>query len=200
MDEVGAKNIVVTGFGPFGCHVVNASWEAVKELSKISTDKLKTQYNVNLIIEEIPVAYDHVSNRVPEIWENYDPLFVIHVGVSAAAKCLTIENKAHGTGYSRKDIKECCPCEDGDEDCKKFMTTEIDVDNICEEVNKKGVCKACVSDNAGRYLCEYTYYQSLRVQCKRTIFVHVPDFNVYPTSLTAQGLDTIVCHLLENLQ
>lgn len=122
---------------------------------------------------------------------------MIHVGVSGAAKCLTIENKAHGYGYSRKDVQECCPCEGSD--CEVALATEIDVKKICEEVNKKKFCEACVSDDAGRYLCEYTYFQSLRVQCKKTIFVHVPDFDVYPTSVTAQGLDSIVCHLLENL-
>ncbi|KAH0546121.1 pyroglutamyl-peptidase 1 [Cotesia glomerata] len=197
MEQIKIKNIVVTGFGPFGEHKINASWEAVKELSKISNDKLKNKYEVNLIIEEIPVAYDHVDSRVPQLWKEYDPLFMIHVGVSGGAKCLTIENRAHGYGYLKKDVKQCSPCEGSD--CEVALATEIDVKKICEEVNKKKFCEACVSDDAGRYLCEYTYFQSLRVQCKKTIFVHVPDFDVYPTSVTAQGLDSIVCHLLENL-
>lgn len=79
MEQIKIKNIVVTGFGPFGAHKINASWEAVKEFSKISNDKLKKNYNVNLIIEEIPVVYDHVDSRVPELWKEYDPLVSIEI-------------------------------------------------------------------------------------------------------------------------
>ena len=49
--------VVVTGFGPFGVHKVNASWVAVQQLKTIG---LNDPF-VNLIVEEIKVDYDHVK-------------------------------------------------------------------------------------------------------------------------------------------
>jgi pyroglutamyl-peptidase len=71
------QTVVVTGFGPFGAHKINASWEAVKqlpELLKISKDSMK----INLIIEEIPVAYKHVSFKIKELWEKHKPSVSIY--------------------------------------------------------------------------------------------------------------------------
>lgn len=64
--------ILVTGFGPFQDHEVNASWEAVKELQKLWTDS-KEVSNVKLIIEEIPVLYSVVSTHVPQLWKKHNP-------------------------------------------------------------------------------------------------------------------------------
>lgn len=55
----------MTGFGLFRNYKVNSSWESVKRL------KLK---GVNLIIKEIPVAYEDVDRYVSQIWSNYKPL------------------------------------------------------------------------------------------------------------------------------
>lgn len=74
MDQNLKKNIVVTGFGPFNNHPVNASWEAVNHLSKIKSEILTKLYNVNLIVKEIPVVYDDVIQSIPEIWKQYNPL------------------------------------------------------------------------------------------------------------------------------
>ena len=49
--------VVVTGFGPFGAHKVNASWVAVQELKAIG---LEDPF-VDLVVEEITVAYDYVK-------------------------------------------------------------------------------------------------------------------------------------------
>lgn len=59
--------VIVTGFGPFGEHKVNASWEAVKLLKKAKLD------NAAIVVEEIPVIYSHVHEKVPLLWKKYDP-------------------------------------------------------------------------------------------------------------------------------
>ena len=67
------KTILVTGFGPFGKHIVNASWEAVKELKKMSED-LKETFGVNLITEKVPVVYEYVSKKIPQLWVEHKPM------------------------------------------------------------------------------------------------------------------------------
>ncbi|XP_015112158.1 pyroglutamyl-peptidase 1 [Diachasma alloeum] len=191
------RNVVVTGFGPFGVHPVNASWEAVKLLKERSSKKLKDLYNIDLIIEAIPVVYDYVASRIPEIWKEHDPLFVVHVGVSGKANCVTIESHASSSGYTRRDVVEKCP-----NDCGMACTrlsVGLDVNAICQNVKDKFNCDICVSDDAGRYLCEYTLYQSLAIEQHRTLFVHVPDLDCYSSEETERGIFGVICCLIESL-
>lgn len=78
MAESNPRTVLVTGFGPFGIHNINASWQAVKKLSESSSEKLKKLYNINLIIEEIPVRYDYVFGRIPELWKEHKPLVSVY--------------------------------------------------------------------------------------------------------------------------
>jgi hypothetical protein len=42
-----------------------------------------------------------------------------------------------------------------------------------------------ISDDAGRFLCEYIYYQSLFIDPKRTMFIHIPELD---ESFTVENL------------
>ena len=86
------KNILVTGFGPFTGHPINASWESVKLLPKIWNHE-----EVALIIDEIPVSYSDCFDS--EKWAEHDPIFFIHVGVSSIAEKVTLEAIGHNTCY-----------------------------------------------------------------------------------------------------
>ncbi|EZA62455.1 hypothetical protein DMN91_004474 [Ooceraea biroi] len=192
--------ILVTGFGPFDKHVVNASWEAVKELQKLWAAS-KEFPGVELITEEIPVSYDYVSTCIPQLWKKYNPTIVLHVGVSHIATSLTIECHAHSSGYDRFDVDDKCP-DENDIECN-VLETSIDVKELCDIVNKnseKSGCDACISHNAGRYLCEYIYYQSLTIEPTRVLFVHVPDFDKYSSAQTAKGLYDVLSCLVRNLK
>ncbi|XP_011498231.1 PREDICTED: pyroglutamyl-peptidase 1 [Ceratosolen solmsi marchali] len=187
--------VLVTGFGPFGSHKINASWEAVKQLPELFKT-LGDSMKINLIVEEIPVAYKQVSFKVKELWEKYKPSIIMHVGVSRLATCLVIERQANNNGYIKSDIFNNCP-EEEDIDSQILKTT-CDVKKICEAVNRKSDeinCKASISDDAGRYLCEYIYYQSLSIGEPQVLFVHVPDLHIYPSSKTAQGILEILLFL-----
>lgn len=123
------------------------------------------------------------------------------MGVSHKAECLTIEYRAHNNGYQRPDIHDKCPDETNIE-CN-VVKTRIDVDKLCINANEnteKSDCRACISHNAGRYLCEYTFYQSLSVEPAKTLFVHVPDFDKYSSIQTAKGLYNILCYLIRDVK
>ena len=57
-----------SGFGPFGNHIVNASWIAVQEMEKLGLGN-----DVDLIIKEIPVEYKAVKAEIPDLWRQYKP-------------------------------------------------------------------------------------------------------------------------------
>ena len=73
MDESEFKTtILITGFGPFRNHPVNASWEAVKLLPELF-NSCENSSNVTLVIEQLTVAYKSVSDRIKELYEQHKP-------------------------------------------------------------------------------------------------------------------------------
>lgn len=123
------------------------------------------------------------------------------MGVSHKAESLTIERQACSNGYNRLDVCNKCP-DETNVDCNT-LETGIDVEKLCVSVNKnleRSECEACLSHDAGRYLCEYIFYQSLSIEPTKTLFVHVPDFNKYSSIQNANGLYDILCHLIRNLK
>lgn len=192
--------VVVTGFGPFGAHKINASWESVKLLTDTGIEK---ELGIQLVTEQVPVVYSCVEKQVPKLWETYKPLLVVHVGVSDLAGCLTIEKCATKSGYTKIDEQGLKPeqgvCCIGDKD---RIQCALNVNRVTEEINKKASCiRACTSSFAGLYLCEYTYYTSLSIDPGRTVFIHVPVLDrPYTAQQIAQGLAEIITLLVEQLR
>ncbi|CAH0724130.1 unnamed protein product, partial [Brenthis ino] len=193
MDYLFKPIVLVTGFGPFLNHPVNASWEAVKLMNK---EEIEKKHNVELVTIEMPVTYENVDEFVPALWETHTPKLMIHVGVSSIANKMTLEAQAHRKGYQRLDYFEKCPA---NHVCTAEgairIHTKLDVERICKEFNENNPQNdtgAIVSKDAGRYLCEYIYYTSLSVDNKRTLFIHVPDMNIYSSEQTAKALESIL--------
>ncbi|XP_060223306.1 pyroglutamyl-peptidase 1-like protein isoform X4 [Meriones unguiculatus] len=70
LEDSRSRCVVVTGFGPFQQHLVNSSWEAVKELSKLG---LGADANLELRTLQLPVDYREVKRRLTTIWEDLQP-------------------------------------------------------------------------------------------------------------------------------
>ncbi|CAG9853752.1 unnamed protein product [Phyllotreta striolata] len=189
-----SDKILVTGFGPFGEHVVNASWKAVQLLP----DEID---GINIIKEEIPVQYSQVEQKVPDLWRQHQPLLVIHVGVSQEAKVITIEQCAKRYGYDRCDVLgQKHPTGEACVSGQNCIFTGINVMDLCDKINKGGYVNACASTDAGRYLCEYIYYTSLNIDPSKVLFVHVPTLdNPYSAGELAQGLLNIIQFTLDQL-
>ncbi|KAM9104969.1 pyroglutamyl-peptidase 1 isoform 5-T5 [Megaptera novaeangliae] len=141
------KAVVVTGFGPFGEHTVNASWIAVQELEKLGLGD-----SVDLHVYEIPVEYKTVQRLIPALWEKHSPQLVVHVGVSGMATTVTLEKCGHNKGYKGLDNCRFCPgsqccVEDGPESIDSI----IDMDAVCKRVTTLGLdVSVTISQDAGR--------------------------------------------------
>ncbi|KAJ8357756.1 hypothetical protein SKAU_G00205500 [Synaphobranchus kaupii] len=193
----GRKTVVVTGFGPFGHHTVNASWVAVKELEQLGLGP-----DVDLHVHEVPVEYQTVQSLVPSLWEQYHPQLVVHVGVSGAATAITLEKCGRNRGYKRLDNSSFCPgthcCVEGGADC---IDSVIDMETVCKRVNTSGLdVSVTVSKDAGRYLCDYIYYLSLHLSSGCSAFVHVPPLEQpYSGEELGHALRAILLEMLEQL-
>lgn len=143
----------------------------------------------------------------------------MHVGVSAEAKCVYVERLAYNHKFIRPDNAgqylengTCCLAHHGK---ANVLRTKLNVDKIVRAVN--ATCADCVapynvdpkkpldaskaSKNVGGFLCGYIYLNSLDVDCKRCLFVHVPPVDKpFSTHQTANILTQIIKQCLQQLE
>uniref|UniRef100_A0A8C3WEC3 Pyroglutamyl-peptidase I like n=1 Tax=Catagonus wagneri TaxID=51154 RepID=A0A8C3WEC3_9CETA len=188
--------VVVTGFGPFRQHLVNSSWEAVKELSKLGLGN-----DMELRILQLPVDYREVKQRVTRIWEDLQPQLAVHVGVDPAAKAIFLEQQGKNRGYRDPDIRGfrpergvCLP--DGPE----VIASRVDMKAVSRRVAVEGVAVA-FSGDAGRYVCDYAYCLSLHHGNGYAALIHVPRLSHWlPASLLGKALQVIIQEMLEETE
>ena len=195
----GRGPVLVTGFGPFYGHSVNASWVAVQEMAELTVHNSDGSH-CNLEIREIPVEYEAVSSEVPKLWKNVNPRFCVHVGVSPY-DCVMIEQVAQNSTYHLSDVKGKCPTsgvcvQDG----PSHIKTQVDVQRVVTHVmTAQSEVKVSASNDAGRYLCDFIYYTSLHCGDAPVIFIHVPPLNKpYSSAQIAKALKLIIEAVLTN--
>lgn len=192
------KKVIVTGFGPFGEHAVNSSWVAVQELERLGLGEA-----VDLHVCEVPVEYQAVQSLLPSLWNEHQPQLVVHVGVSGLATTVTLEQCGHNKGYKRLDNCSYSPasqcCMENGPDC---VNSVLDMNTVCKRVNDSGLgVTLSVSKDAGRYLCDYTYYTSLQLGQGRSAFIHVPPLGKpYSSQDLGRALQAAVQEMLKLLE
>lgn len=142
----------------------------------------------------------------------------MHVGVSGLAKCVYVEKLAYNHKFRRPDNAgqyldkgSCCLTHNGK---ANVLRTELNVDKIVQAVN--ATCVDCVapsnegrdkpldaskvSKNVGDFLCGYIYLNSLDVDRKRSLFVHVPPIDKpFSTRQTVDIIHKIIEQCLQQL-
>uniref|UniRef100_A0A8C9DIC4 Pyroglutamyl-peptidase I like n=1 Tax=Prolemur simus TaxID=1328070 RepID=A0A8C9DIC4_PROSS len=187
--------VVVTGFGPFRQHLVNSSWEAVKELSQLG---LGNDVELELRTLQLPVDYREARRRVARIWEELQPQLTVHVGMDASAKAIFLEQCGKNRGYRDADVRGfrpeggvCLP--DGPE----VIASGVSMKAVCRGV-AIGDLEVAFSRDAGRYVCDYTYYLSLHHGNGHAALIHVPPLSHrFPASLLGKALQVIIREMLE---
>nr|XP_020021025.1 pyroglutamyl-peptidase 1-like protein isoform X2 [Castor canadensis] len=188
--------VVVTGFGPFRQHLVNSSWEAVKEFSKLG---LGTDTVVELRTLQLPVDYREAERRVARLWEDFQPQLAVHVGMHTSAKAIFLEQCSKNRGYQDADIRGFRPeggvCLPGG---PEVMVSVVSMKAVCRRLDIEDV-EVAFSGDAGRYVCDYTYYLSLHHGNGRAVLIHVPPLSPWlPASLLGKALQVIIREMLED--
>jgi pyrrolidone-carboxylate peptidase len=67
-----------------------------------------------------------------------------------------------------------------------------------EDASEEGVLMCQASDDAGRFLCEFIYYTSLRINQNATLFIHVPPlYKPFGAMEIAGSIKTVILKVLE---
>ena len=177
--------VFITGYLGFMGINKNPTETLVKEI--ISQKSLFNKENIEIINHKIfEVTTDYVDNNIHSFYKEIehdkegDVLFlIVHFGLSSFIIIPKIETTAFNYIDDENKSRPIC-----DNDGKCFLSkldTECIVNNINKTENKKLMCK--VSKDAGKYLCNYIFYKSLKYYEKipnvLVTFIHIPFFEKY---------------------
>lgn len=166
--------ILLTGFEPFGTHTENPSRDIVAAVARAwdSSHKLTTRI--------LPVEYDAAGAAIGELMDELRPHAVLMLGLADSAPRPRLERVAlniddadisDNAGVLRrgKTIRASEPL---------ALQTPLDLARIQARLAEAGIA-VDVSNHAGAYICNHTYYEALRragasETSPRCLFVHVP--------------------------
>ncbi|BGP33209.1 hypothetical protein JCM10296v2_005003 [Rhodotorula toruloides] len=209
-DSQKSYRVHITGFGPFRDVTLNPSWEAVRPLhdTTLSTEPLPAAHPpidppsprnpsrpIHFSASFLPVEYDAVARLATAIQEagpNGDtPDLVVHVGVSSQDRQIRLEQRARKYGYNSTDAADKLADVAGDGrrgfveeswlDSPEELRTRVDGKKVVERLKAADFEHISLSEDAGLYLCEYSFYASLATALRHhpdrpvpVQFIHIP--------------------------
>nr|POE93476.1 pyroglutamyl-peptidase 1 [Quercus suber] len=208
--EPTSVTVLVTGFGPFDAkYPLNPSYEIAKALPETLPPTSSGDPAITIIPHASPirVAYADVHELLPKLLRAHVPSvdLVLHIGMASGRTYYAAERYAHTLGYTRyADIDGKFAPSPADEDSiaaiaslPQRFSTSLDCDALLahwrESVHAIPAGEAGheaevrLSEDAGRFLCDYTYCTSLKWFARRNghvegggprtrpvLFFHVP--------------------------
>ena len=165
--------ILVTGFEPFGGDTENASGVAVRALADVATGIL-------------PVEFGTAAMRLHELVAERRPDVVVCVGEAGLRTQVSVERRARNLVDARipDNAGKQPRGEVIDPACGDWLATTLDVERVAGAV--EGVV---VSDDAGLFVCNETYFRALNELPVPILFVHVPAVRSQGTALVGRETD-----------
>ncbi|NXA05476.1 PGPIL protein, partial [Sapayoa aenigma] len=148
---------------------------------------------------QLPVVYQKAKEQIIKIWTTLQPLLAVHVGLASSTTALIIlEQCGKNKGYHERDAcglhpEGACCVLDGPEK----IESAINMKTLWKNISVEGI-EIILSRDAGRYICDYTYYTSLYYGNGRAAFIHVPPLSESITAdFLGKALQTIISAMLE---
>ncbi|KAM9183726.1 LOW QUALITY PROTEIN: pyroglutamyl-peptidase 1-like protein [Dugong dugon] len=185
---------------PLGPPHLNGSSCMATCLAGLVLSKLGLEGDMELLLRtlQLPVDYREAKQRIARIWEDLQPQLAVHVGVDYSTKSIVLEQCGKNRGYRDADIRGFQPegrvCLPGG---PEVIVSEVCMKAVCKRVVLEGI-EVVYSRDAGRYICDYTYYLSLHHGNGHAALIHVPPLSPWlPASLLGKALQALVQEMLE---
>ncbi|MEO0620055.1 MAG: hypothetical protein AAFZ01_12360 [Pseudomonadota bacterium] len=199
------RKVLITGFGPFPGVPRNISGEVAFNCAEIWTRDLLDRFTVEAHV--LPTAWQHAPQRVRACLRASQPDIAMHLGVSARATGIVLERTARNACDGRVDEAGHAQPEGAlDPSAPGSLETRAPVLAMRDALVRQGF-SATVSDDAGRYLCNAIYHESLTRSRetgapRHALFIHLPvtlaDVGMRAEDL-GRALTTVVTMLDEHL-
>lgn len=173
--------ILLTGFEPFGKYKENSSWAVVEKVTACGV------IGVEIFKKRLPVSFAGVGAALRNAVEECRPNVVVMLGQAAGIDYIKLERIAiNMMDAATPDNDGFLPdeepiCADG----AAALFTDVDIKGLRRALEEQGVL-AKVSNSAGLYVCNRTYYEALRLCNERpgmsALFVHLPFYEGQPSA------------------
>ena len=168
------RRLLLTGFGPFEGVERNPTECLVKLLAQEAIPGVRIEVRV------LPTSFERAPAEIGKLLASNPFDLVVHLGVSGRATGLVLERKAwnlascskpdiDGSTLQKRPLDSSLPLDSPLEtslDLKRLLTS------LTPRIAPIGL-EATISEDPGRYVCNATYFSSLRVR-RDALFVHVP--------------------------
>ena len=173
---------LITGFEPFGGESINSSKETVNAVASDEFD------HIEIVSGLLPVSFKRSGITICELIDESEPDVVIMLGQSGKSDSVKIERIA----VNLMDAKK--PDNDGYTPDEEFILIDgpsayfssLPVKHLQNQLVKSGV-PAEVSNTAGLYVCNTTYFAALHHitatgRNTKAVFIHLPKISAeWPT-------------------
>lgn len=195
--------VISTGFGPFLDNPTNPSWEVAQAFSEVAGLRFPSE------CERLAVTYEEAQRFVEQVDHDAGDLIVVHFGLSTKRDHVALERFAHNCRGPTRD-------ETGRQGWPDYVVsggplalqTHLPLRTLAAELELlvKGEIgmRACVSRDAGEYVCNAIYYHSLSAACAArqrgcaadALFVHVPRLDNHQAKVVGQQFGRLFCALI----
>ena len=192
---------VCTGFGMFRGVPDNPT----SHLVPLLRERLKSVPNVALVesdvLEVSSLAVLRFLKRMEASVGQRDVTFV-HLGVAASRSVVSIERFCYNTcQFSMAPDEQGWAPDNVQIDPKAPLDerreSRLPLQAVLEATQRRFPGLVEMSDDPGRYLCNYIYFQNAR-RGRRCVFVHVPPFEAVPKEVQLEIVACIVGELAKN--
>ena len=167
--------VLITGFEPFGEYSENSSWAVAQRVASCGVE------GAEVVAVQLPVSFARVGEVLRSAIELHTPDLVIMLGQSETTDRVKLErvalnmmDSAMGDNDGTKPNEE--PIYKGEDNA---LFTSLPIKQLRSAIEGQGIAVK-ISNSAGLYVCNRTYYEALRL-CKeramQAIFIHLPLFD-----------------------
>ena len=186
-------NILLTGFEPFGGSEINASWETAARVGQLPPK------DVNMETLLLPVSFKRAGDAVRRVLHERKPDVLVMLGQRGKGTSIDIERIAVNL------MDSVNPDNDGFRPQEETIIADGEAAYFCclpvkalrDAVLQKNI-PARVSNSAGLYVCNSTYYNALEEIHKlqlptKAVFVHLPKIgDDFPLAMLVEAVKTII--------
>lgn len=180
---------------------MNPSWEIAKNLppflpppkqAAAGKSTVADHPPVRILVHPTPirVAYKTVRELVPKLWEGRKIDYMIHIGMASGRRFYSVERRGHRDDYLMRDVDDQLLRDDerarqeGDKWVWNGVPDELLTGTNIDDIWRRWRAAlpnidVRISEDAGRYLCDFIYFSSLahlykKEEERRVLFLHVP--------------------------